>query len=256
MSKKPSPKAAAKPAAKTTAVPVAPTEVLPTAFLREVDEAVQQEKLRAFWLRWRLPIIGGVIAILTALAIQQGWNAWERHQSRTLAAMWHTASASTNPEQKRILLNDLVKNGDNGYLALAVFELAKDTLGEEGVTQEKAMAADSLYAKVYNNRGLPQWLRDIARFNAALALMGHNDTLAKEHLQALAPVGSTIGAAPKNTTAIYAPALEALSLMALNAQDNAEARKLTQQLLAQPNLPPDMKQRAERRLGSLSTLVR
>lgn len=256
MSKKSAPKATAKPAAKPVAVPVSNTDVLPSAFLREVDDAVQQEKLRAFWQRWRMAIVGGVAAVLILLAVQQGWNAWERHQSRTLAAMWQTASTSTNPAQKRILLNELVKKGDNGYLALAVFELAKETLGDEGVTAEKAMAADSLYAKVYNNRGMPQWLRDIARFNAALALIGHNDTLAKEHLQTLAPATNTPGAAPKNATAVYAPALEALTLMALNAQDNAEARKLTQQLLAQPNLPADMKQRAERRLGALSNLVR
>ena len=81
-----------------------------------------------------------------------------------------------------------------------------------------------------------------------MVLVGKNDTLAQEHLTQLVQENATPATVP--------PALELLAIMAQNQGDVTAARQYTEKLLNIPQLTPDMRQRGERRLAVLSTLVK
>ena len=149
---------------------VTPPTDAASAFLREVDEAMHQERLLAIWHRSKWFILAAVIGLV---------------------------------------------------LAVAGLELAGDS-------------------------GEPQWLRDIARLNAALALMDQDAPAAKAQLELLAQSNYDDMHGPA-----YAPALELLALLSQQAGDVAAAKGYTLKLLQVPGLPADLRQRAMQRVGVL-----
>lgn len=211
------------------------------AFLREVDEALQQERLYRFWHTYKWALVGGVLAVLLAVAAWQGWGAWRQHQARTQAANWYALSAISADATRKETLAKFLTNSSGGYRALAAFTQA----GMVEVPAEKAKS----YALVYNDASQPQWLRDVARLNAAIVLLGADDAAAKSQLELLA---QNNGEAPGPA---YAPALELLALQAQRRGDVMAARGYTQKLLEQTQVTPDMRQRALQRMGAYSTLA-
>lgn len=224
---------------------VTPPKDSTAAFFREVDEAMQYEKLEGLWKRYRALIVTGTVAVVAAVAGYQGYGAWKGHQSLALAEQYHAAMTLEGEARTKALAEVTAQSG-GGYRALAAFEQARS----QPETKEGARAADKAYGLVYNDPSQPQWLRSIARLNAALSLLGREDTLAQEHLNLLAQDPGQ-GVTPLPT---YAPALELLSLLAQRQGDTTTARGYLQRLLALADIPADMKQRAQRRMGELSTL--
>lgn len=214
-------------------------------FFKEVDDALQQEKLLSFWQTWRWAIVAAVAAVVAATAGWQGLKAYQRHQAQTLAEEYYRWSKLESPQARAQALPQLLEDGQQGYRALAVFAAAR----EEAKTD--AQMADRTYGKVYNDTRQPQWLRDLARLNAAMALLGKHDTLAQEHLSLLVQVPDAAHAGP-----LYPAALELLAVLSQRKGDTTAARGYTERLLKLPVLPPDMRQRAARRLGALSTVAR
>lgn len=225
----------------------APATVTDHTFIREVDDALQQEKLLYVWHTYRWPLLLGLALLVVATAGWQGWKAYRHHQTLSLAEQYYTWSQLESEEARAKALPGLLTESRAGYRALAVFAQAH----EAARTDPKA--ADRAYGQVYNDSTQPQWLREVARLNAALVLLGREDTLAQEHLSILAQ-------APENNPAAGGPAypiaLELLGLMAQHKGDVATARGYNQRLLALPNLPADLRQRAQARMGLLSTVVR
>ncbi len=217
---------------------VTPAPDTTTAFLREVDEAMQQERLLAVWHNTKWFILAAVVMLVLAVAGQQAWNAWEKHQSRTMAAQWYAFSTSKDTAGKQAELTELLQTTDNGTRALAIYQLA----AMQHTPEEKAKA----YNQLVNDTSAPQWLRDISRLNAAIALIGSNPAAAKAQLEILAQTNMENIPSPA-----YTPALELLALLAQQANDVASAKGYTLKLLQQPGLPSDMRQRALQRLGAL-----
>lgn len=226
-------------AAAAVAAPV-PHHEGTAAFLREVDEAMHQERLLHFWHAYKWMLMGGLLAMLLGVAGWQGWGAWQRHQARTQAANWYAFTELSAEPARREALAKFLGQSSGGYRALAAFTQA-------GMVTAPAEKAKS-YALVYNDGAQPRWLQDVARLNAALALMGSDDAAAKSQLELLTQnAGETPGPA-------YAPALELLALQAQKAGDVMAARGYTQRLLEQSQITPDMRQRALQRMGAFSTL--
>src|SRR5690606_28778111 len=149
------------------------------AFLREVDDALQQEKLQFLWESYRVPLVGGIAALLVAVA---GWQLWQGAQARqqaSVAADWYAAAkiSADNSPAKQAMVDSVIANGPDGYRALALFSQARNA--------PDAAAADKLYAKVYEDKSQPQWVRDLARLNAGMALMGSDNTTAQRHFEEL-----------------------------------------------------------------------
>lgn len=231
---KPAPKAAIKPVLKD----VTPASDTTAAFLREVDEAMQQERLLAIWHQSKWFILAGVLALLLAIAGLQTWDAWREHQARTLAAQWYAFSELKTDSARVKELPALLQSTTGGTHALAVFMQA----AMQHTGPEKAKA----YNQITTNTSNPQWLRDLARLNGAIALMGDHPQEAKAQLEILAQANVEQLPSPA-----YAPALELLALLAQQSNDIAAAKGYTEKLLQQPGLPADMRQRALQRYGAL-----
>ncbi len=231
--------------AKATVSPMA--TVNDHTFMREVDDALQQEKILYIWHTYRWPLIAAVILLVAVTAGWQGWEAYRHHPTPSLAWQYYTWSQLDSEEARTKALPELLHESRAGYRALAVFAQAH----EAARTDPKA--ADRAYGQVYNDASQPQWLREIARLDAALVLLGREDTLAQEHLSILAQVPEND---PASAGPAYPVALELLALLSQRQGDVATARGYNQRLLALPSLPADLRQRAQARMGLLSTVVR
>lgn len=217
---------------------VTPAPDTTTAFLREVDAAMQQERLLAVWHTSKWFILGAVVLLVLAVASQQAWLAWRTHQARTLAAQWYAYTELKTDAERQSALPTLLQTTSGGTHALAVYKLA----AMQHTGEEKAKA----YMQLVNDTSVPQWLRDISRLNAALALLGTKPEEAKAHLEVLAQSNAEQLNGPA-----YAPALELLALLAQQSGDVASAKGYTKKLLQQPGMPSDMRQRALQRYGAL-----
>jgi hypothetical protein len=211
-----------------------------TTFLREVDEALQQERLLAIWHRYKWLLLAAILGMLLVIAGMQGWQAWQRHQERTLADRWYAYTQLNSDAARHTELNKLLVDSKSGIRALTVYQQAD--LAKTPAEKDKA------YALIYNGN-FPVWLQDMARLNAAIALLSSNEAAAKSHLEILSQSKDATFLTPA-----YAPAMELLAMLAQKQGDATTARNYTEKLLQTPGLPADIRQRALMRLGALSTL--
>lgn len=234
---------------KPQAAPLAPKPAAPTAeavrgdataaFLREVDEALHAERLLTIWHTSRWWLLAGALATLLAVAGWQAYGAWERHQARSVASAWYELAQTEQAEELAKQLPDFVASSQGGYRVLARMAQAGLAPADEDKTK--------MYMSIADDATLPLWLRNIGRLNAALVMLSANPAQAKAQLELLAQTDPTAQALPT-----YAPALELLGLMALQANDTATARAYTSKLLEQPLITPGQRQRALQRMGGMS----
>lgn len=216
---------------------VTPTDTT-TAFLREVDEALQQEKLLAVWHNSKWFILAALVLLVLAVAGQQVWVWWKQHQARTMADQWYAFSQLKTDSERLAALPTILQTTTGGTHALAVYKQA----AMQHTPAEKAKA----YMMQVNDASAPQWLKDLARLNAAIALLESNPAEARTQLELLTQNNSKQLASPA-----YAPALELLALLSQQAGDTKSARGYTETLLNLGGLPSDMRQRALQRYGAL-----
>lgn len=216
--------------------------------IREFDEAMKQERLLEVWHRFRWHIIGLVTVVVLAIAGWQGWQAWQLHQARSMAERYYAWTKLPEKEQQ-VKLPELLQRSTLGYRALMVFKQAAEQ--GHGIRGADPVAADRTYALVYGDRAQPQWLREMARLNAAITLLGRNDTLAQEHLSVLAQQPEEAKAGPA-----YPAALELLAMLAIRQGDTTTANGYLTRMVSLPNLPADSRARARLWLGAYSTLAK
>lgn len=217
---------------------VTPPTDAASAFLREVDEAMHQERLLAIWHRSKWFILAAVIGLVLAVAGREAWQAWSLHKDRTHAAQWFAYTELKTDAEREKALPELLDDTHGGTRALALYAKAN--------MQHEARARADVFLELAGDTGEPQWLRDIARLNAALALMDQDAASAKAQLELLAQTTYEDVPGPA-----YAPALELLALLSQQAGDVAAAKGYTLKLLQVPGLPADLRQRAMQRVGVL-----
>lgn len=221
---------------------VTPPQDAATAFLREVDEALHQERLLNLWHKSKWFVLAGVIALVLGVAGKEAWQAWSLHKARTLAAQWYTYSELKTDAEREKFLPSLLNNTSGGTKALAIYA--------EANMQHDAQAKADVYMKLVNDGRQPSWMRDVARLNAALSLLDAKPAEAKAQLEILSQTTYTDIPGPA-----YAPALELLALLAQQAGDVASAKGYTMKLLQTPGLPADLRQRALQRIGVLGGMA-
>lgn len=217
---------------------VTPSSDTTTAFLREVDEAMHQERLLAVWHRSKWFLLAAIIGLVLAIAGREAWQAWSMHKARTHAAQWYAFSELKTDAEREKMLPQILEDTSGGTRALALYAKAN--------MQHDAKAKAAAYLELANDAGEPQWLRDVARLNGAIAIMGSDSASAKAQLEMLAQTNYEELPSPA-----YGPALELLALLSQQAGDTTAARGYTLKLLQVPNLPADMRQRALQRAGVL-----
>jgi hypothetical protein len=202
-------------------------------FIREVDEEYRRDRIAQIWKRYN-----GVIVALAVLVVAGvgGWRYWqhlELTRSQETASRYEEAlqlARQDKNDEAEKALSAIAADAHGGYALLSRFRLAAATgqqNAEEGAKAFDALAADANVA--------PVW-QDLGRLRAAMLRMDTADAAATR--QALEPL-ATAGNAWRNT------ARELLGLSGLKAGDMDYAGKWFDEIAADREAPPALRQRLE-----------
>lgn len=199
--------------------------------LREVDEAMAEDRQREFFQRNGSLLIGGGAAIVLAVAGWQFWNAQKTARAEQAAMEFSTAieTLATAPQDGRTALEGIAEGASEGYAVLAELRRAASLAGSDRA------GALAIYRKVYGDGGAPKRLRDLARLRAAsLAFPDGRDAILVD-----------LGSLPESGTAFGYYAGELAALATLQAKDYQTAESMFTRLAADPLAPQGLRQRAE-----------
>jgi hypothetical protein len=205
-------------------------------FIREVDEAVRQDRWLKLGRQYGVYVIGAALAVVVGTTAGVGWRAWQESQRQAEAERYMAAAEllrQNRPAEAAEAFAALARESDSGYAVLARLQAAQ-ALGRAGDAAAKVgmldqLAADGATSALY---------RDLGELLAAQQQLGETspDELAK-----LAAADS-----PWRYSA-----LELSALAQLRAGDTAAARATLAGLVDDPRTPPDLGRRAAELLSAL-----
>jgi hypothetical protein len=206
-------------------------------FLREIDEEVRRDKAADIWKKY-----GNLVIVLLALLVVAvgGWRFWLHRQEQAAHAVSARleealkASRENRVEDAEKTLNDLAKEGSDGYRLVARFRLAAEAARREPADGAKAFDA------LANDAAVEQVFRDLARIRSNLLKV--DSAPYAEVRAAVEPL-----AAPSGTW--RHTAREILGLSALKAGNLDEAGRWFDQIVVDPQAPQGLRQRADLYLG-------
>ncbi|WP_075654463.1 tetratricopeptide repeat protein [Pseudochrobactrum sp. B5] len=203
------------------------------SFIREVNEELRSEQVRAVWRRFGPVLIGGAVAVVIGTAGYVGYEYWRESKAAVSGDQFLTAldlAGEKKTDEALSALKKLETEGAGSYPVLAqlrtatLLEQKKDMAG--AVTAFDAVAADSK---------APVALRDVAKLRAAYILV---DTGSYEDVAQRAETLSADGNPMRGS------AREVLGLAAYKAGRADDARKLFQQNADDAAIPVNLRQRA------------
>lgn len=203
------------------------------SFIREVNEELRSEQVRAVWRRFGPILIGGAVAVVIGTAGFVGYEYWRESKAsvsgdKFLAALDLAGESKT--DEALSALKTLETEGAGSYPLLA--QLRSATLLE----QKKDLAgAVSAFDAVAADNKAPAALRDVAKLRAAYILV---DTGSYEDVAKRAETLSADGNPMRGS------AREVLGLAAYKAGRADDARKLFQQNADDATIPANLRQRA------------
>lgn len=202
------------------------------SFLREVEEELRSDKLKAFWRRFAPFIIGGAVLIVLLVAANEVWKWWRSSTAADASDRYYAAAelaANGDIDGAQAAFAELSAEGPAGYATLARFQDAA-LLAEQGDVEGAIAAYDALAAGLDRQR-----LRDLAYVMAAY--------LAVDHLDAAA-VEQRVGGLAGEDNPMRNNAREALGLAHYKAGNIEEARASFEAIAADPAAGQDMQLRA------------
>ncbi len=203
------------------------------SFIREVNEELRSEQMRAVWRRFGPILIGGAVAIVIGTAGYVGYEYWRESKAAVSGDQFLTAlelAGENKTDEALSALKTLETEGAGSYPLLA--QLRSATLLE----QKKDMAgAVSAFDAVAADNKAPVALRDVAKLRAAYILVdtGSYDDVAKR--------AETLSA---DGNPMRGSAREVLGLAAYKAGRTDDAVKLFQQNADDAAIPANLRQRA------------
>jgi hypothetical protein len=209
-------------------------------FIREVDDAVRQDRWLKLWNAYGVYAVGAVAAVVVGTAAGVGWQAYQQSQRQAEAERYMAAAdllRQDQPAEAAAAFAALAGDSDSGYAVLARLRAAQ-ALGQAGdaagkVTVLDQLAADDAAAPIY--RELGELLAVQEQFAE-----GTPDNLTSQ-LKELTASGS-----PWRYSA-----LELSALAQLRAGDTEAARETLASLVDDPRTPPNLGRRAGELLSAL-----
>lgn len=130
------------------------------AFLREVDDAVRQDQMMGFWLRYGRWVAGAVVLALLAFAAWLYWDHYSATRSGEVAeemsGVLDTVAGGGTPDAKK--LDALTGASQPGYRAAALLAKAAVAVrrgdSKSAIAIYKGMAADDGLEQPYRDLGL------------------------------------------------------------------------------------------------------
>lgn len=204
------------------------------SLFREVDEEVRRDQFMKLWDRFGTYIIAVSLAVIIVVAGVKGWQYWQTRQAEAAGAAYHQALALVEDgklDEARPIFADVAAEGHEGYAQLARLQLA-GILAQQGKTDE----AVATYDAVARDAAVDQELRDVARIRAGYLLA---ESASPEALQERLVALDAANSPWRNA------AREILAAAHYRTGNYAEADRLMNEILADPQAPAAMRQRAE-----------
>ena len=129
-------------------------------FIREVDEAVRQDRWLKLGRQYGAYVIGAALAVVVGTTAGVGWRAWQESQRQAEAERYMAAAEllrQNRPAEAAEAFAALARESDGGYAVLARLQAAQ-ALGRAGDAAAKVgmldqLAADDTTAALYRNLG-------------------------------------------------------------------------------------------------------
>lgn len=212
------------------------------SFIREVNDELRSDQMKAVWTRFGGIIIGVAVLIVLGTVGKVGYDYWQEASSSQsgdtfLAAL--NLARENKSDEALAALTELEKDGYGSYPVLAQLRLA--TLQAQKGETDAAVAA---FSEIGRDTRIPAALRDAARLRAAYLLIdaGSYEQVSSEVEQL---------AVPQNAT--RHSAREALGLSAYKAGDYAKAKSWFQQIVDDAQSPRGIMNRAQMLLDVIAS---
>jgi hypothetical protein len=201
----------------------------PDTFIREVDEELRREQLKAIWDRFGWMFIGVCALIVVITAGYRGWLWWEERQAAQAGDRFMSALEqieSGDREAGETALREIAEDGGAGYAALARLRLA----GESEAAGNKDAALEA-YDALAADTSLAASLRNLARIRSALLALDAGEAAgAADRAAPLDEAGSPWRHAAR----------EVLGTAAYRAGDLEQAREYFTSIQQDAETPPDI----------------
>lgn len=199
-----------------------------TAF-QEVDDAVRQDQLKEWWIRWGTWLVGAVVLVVVAVSAVIGWRQYDASRRAAAGQAYSAALAKIGPDTAaaRSELERQAKNAPEPYRSLA--QLVDAQL--RATPAEQAAALTSVAASLSS----PE-LADLARVIAGTKSI--DASKADEYVTALEPL-----AGPDKP--FRASVRELQALVASQKGDLKRARELWAEIVRDTSAPQGTVQRAQ-----------
>lgn len=209
-------------------------------FIREVDEAVRQDRWTAIWNQYGAYIVGAGLAVVVGTAAGIGWQTYQKNtrdaHARSLAAAT-TLLAEERPADAASAFRALAKDAGGGVGVVATLRSA-EAEKEAGNPDAKLEALAALAA----NDGVEPIYRDLAKL---LALQEQLDDGDAQDLI------SQLDQAATSDSPWRASLLELRALAEIKAGQSNKARATLQSLLDDQATPGNLARRAAELLNAL-----
>lgn len=211
------------------------------SLFREVDEEVRQEQFKKLWARYGNAVIGLCVLVIIGVAGMEGWRYFQLKQSETAGDSFFSAVQLAEGGKAADAVKQFEAIEKTGFATLgrlrAAAELVTEGKIEDGVKIYDAVAADAAN---------DQTLRDLARVRAAAALSG---TVGFADIEARLKDFNVDGNPWRHM------AREIMAAVQYRLKDYAGADKQVQAILADPDTPPQLRQRAAMMADLLQPMV-
>lgn len=203
------------------------------SFIREVNEELRSDQMRAIWKQYGLLIIAAAVAIVLGTAGVRGYQYWSSKQAAAsgdefMAAM--KLASENKTDEALAAFKKLEKDGYGSYPVLARMREATLQSGKD------PKAAADAFAAIGSDTAVPEAIRDAAKLRAAW-LMVDTAPYASVAAQAEAMTG------PKDP--MRHSAREVLGLSAYKNGDFKQAKTWFQAIANDPMTPANIGHRAQ-----------
>lgn len=209
-------------------------------FIREVDEAVRQDRWLQLAKEYGAYVIAGALAIVIGTAAGVGWRTYRHNQQLEQARRYAAAEnllRQDHPGEAGKAFLALAKNADGGYGIIARLRAAE----AQAKAGETKSAEEILNSLSKDGKAAPEY----RQLGDLLAVQRDFDTADPASL-----AGRLAGLTEPGAPWRYS-ALELEALAQLRAGQTDAARRTLGDLTKDPGTPPDMSRRAAELLASL-----
>jgi hypothetical protein len=207
-------------------------------FLREVEEAVRQERYKALWDKYGVYVLILAALIVAGVAGHTAWTYWQESKAEQAGTKFTQAlmlEGGADQVKAQEMLAELAESGPKGYRVLARFQLAAAN-AKAGKTDEAVKAYDALAV----DGNVDKILQGLAALQGAALRLDTADYAEMERrLKGLVDSNSAWRFSARGL----------LGLSAYRLNDMREAEKQFSALIADPGTPRNLRDRAEMMLS-------